>query len=100
QVGARAAITVGRIPAQRARSGSSAGEQLDRGIARDPDSVVLALVEHHLGENREVGGAGKEPSVPGDAAQGPSVLVVDFALDGVASRRGDLGRGATGPQRV
>src|SRR5580658_3639227 len=41
---------------------------------------VDAAVQDHLRENSGVAGGGKKSGVAGDAAQGPGVFVMDFAL--------------------
>ena len=42
---------------------------------------VDAAVENHLGKGGEIAGSGKKSRVAGDAAHGPGIFVVDFALD-------------------
>ena len=67
------------------------GEQLDGRAADDLHTVVLAAVEHHLREDREIGGGAEETRVSSHAAQGVGVFVVNFAAKRVTSRRRDVG---------
>ncbi len=50
------------------------------GAREDAMVGVDAAVQDHLRENRDVAGGGKKSSVAGDAAHGPGVFVVHFAL--------------------
>ena len=58
-------------------------------VERAQDAVmrVDAAIEHHLRECGDVAGGGEKPGVAGDAAHGPGVFVVHFAL-----RAGACGR--------
>ena len=42
---------------------------------------VDAAIENHLRENGHVARCGEKAGVPGDAAHGPGVFVMHFALD-------------------
>ena len=90
---AGAASAVARVPAEGAGARRALREQRDHRIADDSNAVVLAAVQHHLREDRQVRGGAEEPRVPGDAAQGVRVLVVHLATDRVAAGRRDLGGG-------
>ena len=71
---------------KRARSSRTFGEECNGRIRDDSRPAVLAAVEHHLREDGEVGRGAEETGMAGDAAQRECVLVVHFALEGIAAR--------------
>ena len=100
EVLARSALSLGRVPSQRARSRGAVGKERHGGVGDDAHVVVDAAVQHHLGEDGEVGGGGEESRVTGDAAKREGVLVVHLALERIAARRGDFGGRDAVPHRV
>ena len=72
------------VPAERAggiADGFAGGELLDRRAAEHAMVRVDAAVEDHLRECGDIARGGEKSRVAGDAAHGPGVFVVDFALD-------------------
>ena len=54
---------------------------VDGGAASDAVMRVDAAIQHHLRERGDVARRGEKARVAGDAAHGPGVFVMDFALD-------------------
>src|SRR5699024_4675762 len=52
------------------------GELLDHVLAEVLPALVDAVVEHQLGEHRQVGGGGEQPGVPGEAGHRVERLLV------------------------
>src|SRR5450756_2193264 len=80
EVSARSVVSLSRVPAERTVAERPRGEELDGRLADDLDAVVLAAIEHHLREHREVGRGTEETSVSRHTTQSVGVFVVDLSL--------------------
>ena len=80
--------------ALRGNSGVLVHEHRADGVGlQDPGRSVAPAVEQGAGQHRQVVRRGEQPGVPGDAAEGPGVLVVHLAADHLpAGPRLRLGR--------
>ena len=100
QVPARSVVSLSRIPAERTVTERPRGEEIDGRLADDLDAVVLAAIQHHLREHREVSGGTEETGMSRHTAQGVGVFVVNLTSQRIAARRSDLGGSDAIPQGV